>query len=598
MDGFSNTTLFNRQTLLYRMHADYYDALATNDTELVNRKLTQATSAHRAAMLNGTFEFGDDETFIPRDLLAKVSRPLLVAATLGSVDVVQLLLNEGSDLFQETTCGGNIVHCIVSGCASGMTSEEDAVSLYRKLSRVLNQAHLKKLLVQEDKYGLRPLELAAHLGCLLLYEIIQLTPGVYVTKTVKKGAFKEEWIDVTEYETYESGHRRYKSPMLIFAYLDKRRTSESNHRNIHKSDLVTLWSRKKMSSVKSVILFWILTRAFYGAIFFNYITRGQIGNPLNSTKYSNISKEYAAVDNCENKYLYLETSAFVSNIMVAYLIFHSSLIVLTSIIAWIKSYQNNLGHYEMSFNERKELLVHYKFYSYSHFFTGFVYVIAGILSILDLNGSQTLVNWLITLVCTSSLWSVLYFVQTFPSIGHFAIAIQRMVWVLWQFIIVFIITFTPFAHAFYRLLQQPDGCPNPDFSSSPPLHFYNTFLLMLNMVDLKQYRNDIKEGDYGVLLFLHVAFVFMLPILLINFLIALLSTSVAEIMEHKDVIMEVQRLCVIAQTEGYMDQLGFCLRPLWKLLQRNHFHIREGRYYLIRISLITCQQQHEFRFDG
>ena len=448
--------------------------------------------------------------------------------------------------------------------------------------------------MQEDKDGLRPLELAAHMGCQLLYENMQLTSGVYVTKTIKKGVFKEEWIDVTEYETYDPGHRRYKSPMLIFSYLDKRRTSESNHRNIHQSDLVTLWSRKKMSSVKGVILFWILTRTLYGAIFFNYITRGQIGNPLNSTN----SKGHAAVNNCENKYLYLETSAFMSNIMVAYLIFHSSLIVLTSIIVWIKSYQSNLGHYEMGFNKRKELLEHYRFYCYSHFFTGFVYVIAGVLSILDLNGSKTLVNWLITLVCTSSLWSVLYFVQTFPSIGHFAIAIQRMVWVLWQFIVVFTITFSPFAQAFYRLLQQPDGCPNPEFSSSPLLHFYNTFLLMLNMVDLKQYKNDIKEGDYGVLLFLHVVFVFMLPILLINFLIALLSTSVAEIMEHKDVIMEVQRLCVISQTEGYMDQLGFCLRPLWKLLQRKHFHIQDGRYYLIRISLIARQQQREFRFDG
>ena len=94
---------------------------------------------------------------------------------------------------------------------------------------------------------------------------------------------------------------------------------------------------------------------------------------------------------------------------------------------------------------------------------------------------------------------------------------------------------------------------------------------MLNMVDLKQYKNDIKEGDYGVLLFLHVAFVFMLPILLINFLIALLSTSVAEIMEHKDVIMEVQRLCVISQTEGYMDQFGVLPAPLVETLAEKTF---------------------------
>ena len=226
MEGFSNTTLFNKQTLLYKAHSDYYDALVTNDTELVNQKLTRASSTQREAMLNGSFDFGHDETFIPRNFLNKVSRPLLVAATLGSVDVVELLLNEGSDLFQETVCGGNIVHCIVNGCAIGMTSEKDAASFYRKLGTMVNEVQLKKLLMHEDKDGLRPLESAAHLGCLLLYENIHLTPSVYVTKTILVGVFKEEWIDVTEYETYDPGHRRYKSPMLIFGYLDKRMISE------------------------------------------------------------------------------------------------------------------------------------------------------------------------------------------------------------------------------------------------------------------------------------------------------------------------------------------------------------------------------------
>ncbi len=59
------------------------------------------------------------------------------------------------------------------------------------------------------------------LGCITLYESIHLSPNVYVTKTIEKGSFNEEWIDITEYESYEAGNRRNWGPVGIFSFLDK-----------------------------------------------------------------------------------------------------------------------------------------------------------------------------------------------------------------------------------------------------------------------------------------------------------------------------------------------------------------------------------------
>ena len=104
------------------------------------------------------------------------------------------------------------------------------------------------------------------------------------------------------------------------------------------------------------------------------------------------------------------------------------------------------------------------------------------------------------------------------------------------------------------------------------------------MVDFTQFESSLSSGDYILLLLLHNFYVFLLPILLINFLIALLSASVGEVHERKEVVMAIQKLCVITQTERHMQQF-WCMRSLWKRIQRKHFQVEDGRYYLVRLTL-------------
>ena len=577
--------------LNFERYRPYFIALRDNDVEKVSAMLFKADELERDAMLNGRFDFGKD-SFIPDVAASRLSQPLFIATCYASLETVELLLKEGADLFQLNVSRGNILHSLVAGSSFDDVLEERSVLVYKKLVSLLDESQLNKLLMHENNDGLRPIEQAVNLGTLVLYEAMQLTPGVYVTKTIEKGVFKEEWIDITEYETYDPGHRRAKSPPFMMSFLDKKVLSSPKDAAVVQSDFITSWMDKKMKSTWFIIAFWAFLRIVYAALFFIYITKGKKNKNLDldletTTRGSlmiNVTTRAQQPKDCETEYMYFTASPTAGQIIVIYSILHSILCVITTILSRRQYNLDNVHVYRTKLTRKKDCILGHFFYVVNHMVTNILYVLAEVLVILDLAGTHTFVNILVILTCITSVWSVIYFIQVLPSIGYFAIVLQRMVYVLIQFSVVFVLILLPFPHAFYRLLQGQDGCGNQEFSPNFHAAFYNTFTVLLNMVDFTHFEPTLSSGDYVVLLFLHVFYVFLLPILLINFLIALLSASVAEVHEHRAVVMAIQKLCVITQTERHMQQFWF-MRSLWKRIQSKHFHVVDGRYYLIRITL-------------
>ena len=576
--------------LNFERYRHYFIALRDNDVELVSSMLSEADELEKDALLNGRFDFGQDST-IPVVATARVSQPLFIATVFASMETVELLLKEGADLFQVNVSNGNILHSLVAGSSFDSFLEERSVYVYKKLVSLLDESQLNNLLMHESSDGLRPLEQAVNLGTLALYEAMQLTPGVYVTKTIEKGVFKEEWIDITEYETYDPGHRRAKSPPFLMAFLDKNVLSNPKDVAVVQSDFITSWMNKKMKSTWFIIVFWAFLRIIYASMFFIYITKGQKVKHIEietATRGSLLENDSILAcqqqKDCENEYMYFTASPTVGQIMVVYSTIHSILCVGTTILSRRQYNLDKLDLYRAKLTRKKNCILDHTFYVLNHMITNILYVVGEILVILDLEGTHTLVNILVILTCITSVWSVIYFIQVLPSIGYFAIVLQRMVYVLIQFTIVFVLVMLPFPHAFYRLLQGKDGCGNQEFSPSFHVAYYNTFTVLLNMVDFTQFESSLDSGDYLLLLLLHNFYVFLLPILMINFLIALLSASVGEVHERKEVVMAIQKLCVITQTQRHMQQF-WCMRSLWKYIQRKHFHVENGRYYLVRITL-------------
>ena len=524
-------------------------------------------------MLNGVFDFGDDASL---DCVG-LSRPLCVATVFGSVEVFEMLLTVGADLFQKSVNNGNILHSLVAASATCSTLQQRGVSTYKKFIAILDEFKLNNLLLHENNDGLRPLELAVNLGCLCLYECMQLTPGVYVTKTKKKGVFKEEWIDITEYETIETGNRRSKSPLYLHTFLDKTFLRDGNDGAKFVSDLVTLWMNKKFHSVKYILFVIILFVLLDGYAFFTSISKGSKVTGIETL--SNITQR-----NCEYTYLFFEGDSSMDNLLISYLLFYSCISIIINALAWKDYIRQKFLLQKTRSGKKMKLVVDYNLIFFTLTITKGMYVLACTLIVFNLSGTESFINFLIVLTCITSVWPVLYFIQVIPQIGHFAMAMQRMVRILLQFIVLMAIIFVPFSLAAYRLLHGKDGCPNPEFSPNGMSHLYNTFILMLNLIDLRQFESSIEPHDYVILLFLHICFVFMIPILLINFLIALLSSSVQEVMKNKHIVMILQKIGVICQIEKTMVQCG-CLRSLWKHLQSKHFHIVDGRYYIVRKTM-------------
>ena len=87
--------------------------------------------------------------------------------------------------------------------------------------------------------------------------------------------------------------------------------------------------------------------------------------------------------------------------------------------------------------------------------------------------------------CYLSAWSILYFVQLLPSVGHFVNIVQRMQVILVNFIVVYTILLFPFPHVFLVLLKEEDHCELEGFETLSA-GFYSVFKVMVNMLDFRQ----------------------------------------------------------------------------------------------------------------
>ena len=173
--------------------------------------------------------------------------------------------------------------------------------------------------------------------------------------------------------------------------------------------------------------------------------------------------------------------------------------------------------------------------------------------------------------CYVSVWTVLYFIQMIPAIGHFVNSIQKMLTIMVKFLIVYIFILIPYPHAFLLLLSNDEECKPNGFDNIGHA-IYSIFKIMLNMIDF----DDYSSSRFSVHL-LHIIYVFTVAVLLVNFLIALLSTSVGETVEAGDVIMMLQRLSVITTLKR---RLCFFCPLYYKIMNRLVCKCENGRIYL------------------
>ncbi len=287
--------------------------------------------------------------------------------------------------------------------------------------------------------------------------------------------------------------------------------------------------------------------------------------------------------NSANSYLYFKLPFAPSLVLVVFIITYYILMASLELFGYSREDRKREKLLLRNMSAKKEMVVTHTFFQNFDIFTNIAIPLSLILTLINEPELKPFINILVALICLTSVWGILFFLQISSLLGYFTIAMQRIVWVLWQFFILYGIVFLPYVHGLFRFVQESDGNSAKIFSPTVAEHYYNSFVVSLNMIDFTQFRGGTPSFGYFVLLFLHVCYIFVLMILLQNFLIALLSTAVAEVMEHKEVIMLLQKMHIIYLIEFLLAKFSCCF-AIWKYFQNKNFHIENGRYYIKRVS--------------
>ncbi len=556
--------------------------------------------------------------------------PLLFIALLrGKFNAVKVLLSHGVNMQQQDGNGWNVVHYFIAISYFDGDFEKKAVQLYKNVKNSIPDVDMTKLLLQEDLEGLRPIEMALHYGCILLFEQIINTPGYYLAKTETRGLWKYIWYDITDYENCGcKPNRRDRCLLMLLSNIDKQAALRPCQLDIIKNGMLYKWTFHKLLTNVPFILLWLSLRLVSFFMFFAILSsnlstalRGdfidgyiyEFFQRLNFTvtNRTQFVAAYRAIHNgsdyteeqreelyevtriaqlqvnasmCDKPDWYSATSSdgFLELTMF-YIILYGIFSMLFDLIEKIISGLKNWSKWHTCFGKEKELVVTKWYYRACQFLFCLLSIVWGFCYAF-LPGTPITEYGVIPTGFTS-VWTILYFVQMLPAIGHFVNSIQRMLGIMFQFVFVYMLVLSPYPHLFKFLLTGEDGCSVDGFANIGE-GIYTTFKVMLNMVEFTNYEDAAKGGSF----ILHIIYVFLVAILLVNFLIALLSSSVSEIVDAGDVIMMLQRLSVVTLLERRMT---WFLPVYYKLVHRLTYKCDKGRIFIVHCQFSGIEDRDE-----
>ena len=170
-------------------------------------------------------------------------------------------------------------------------------------------------------------------------------------------------------------------------------------------------------------------------------------------------------------------------------------------------------------------------------------------------------------------WSMMYFIQLLPFVGHYIIIMQRMLKTMMIFVAVFILMLIPFSQSFVLFVVANVGHFCVEGFQSYFETYYSMFTIILNMFDF----SSIPTNNPAGLHLLHVSFTFGISILLINFLIAMMSNDVSLVNDYRHEVVAIQRLSIYFIVES---RLGFLLAKYYEWQKSKIFLYKGDRVYI------------------
>ena len=501
-----------------------------------------------------------------------------LAAVFNARNVMRVLVEQQVSATERTRHGNNYLHCLIA--FASLENEEvecDILSSAEYIRSLLSDQDYTKILLAENYQGLRPLELASHLGTMILFRHIFESRLVYMTLVRDMGIYVRQYYDITE---YVKGSRLFKSPPCTMMLLEEKRLGYKSVHDVFLTDPIKTWFASIMFTNLPYIVIWSLLRITFLVAFFcamllticlKYVAEEDSG--FNETQM-NISARKDSPGGCyDNADAILNVMTTTMVPLTWYACLFSACAILHDIILCIIMLVRFGRWHFKTVHGTKCLVLYNKFYLLAEASTliGALVVGQGMLnSFVTHNFDVSLLQYIgpmvIIAVC-ACVWNILYFLQLVPGLNLYVVAIQRMLDDFVNFAVVFGLFFLCYSFGF--------GILNNKTTNMWDI-VYTTFETMLNITNYENATITIQ--------FLHVAFIFMIVYLLLNILIAIFASAYEHVTKNKAVIMRIQTLTVAFRTEYFGKTF---LTPLHNRLRRKHLVFKGDKVYVTKIVMKT-----------
>ncbi len=504
-------------------------------------------------------------------------RAWFLALIWSSWEVIQCFIENGMDITLQDGAGNNCIHILIYNAYFDRSQEIHCSEKYHRIMQHNDIKQRNALLNTENRVGMRPLELASFLGTLELAKDILNTEGVYVSCR-DLGAYTLLLFDITEYESFHSS-RKHLSPIYYIMLIEKEAARQPLVTDFIKSELVLKWVNAKRKVNLVFLRVWFLCRMLYVAAFFicMWSFTNEKDSPSSSHSIVQGVKNYTTCMASQQQNLFPGSKLWQEKSLYELIAFgYLLLFTLCSIscdvmeaLVWLHKKITNICSAMSTPKGRRDTVLSYWYYRLTQLNLALGALFMILCHVAEVQIDIFVHNQIFVLTAAATSWTIVYFVQTVPLIGLYAVILQRMLTKIFTMSLIFVSFLAVYATVFHQLVNQNQIKCAEDFKSIG-YSMYGAFKVMLNLVDFTQYSID----DHLSLILAHFRYFFEVNIMMINFLIALFAYTLDNVMCRKKLFETVQKLNVVLTAESRVPK---CLASYVKRRQKQEFFCEKGR---------------------
>ncbi len=407
---------------------------------------------------------------------------------------------------------------------------------------------------------------------------------------------QESMYDVTDYEECNTEH----TPLTHLTTLDTECLGKTTTTHFFENKMIQNWISSKIKSSFSALVVWIISRIFFLVIFIVFDMRlasfeeetflqSKYNLNSNGTNVSSSSEAFMTNNRLTSCLLRHYHVSLFDYFCAVYILSSCLFRILSGSYVTVKSVIWLLGHnpYMCYPHRRKSPICEQGLvYILTAFNASISAIFFTILKILRLKLTISIsffyddFTYFSVLLCIAV--EFLLICQVLPKVGSFPMIINRLFGDLYSFLAILILFSAPFVMAMQHIINRREIECTPHFRNSVD-SFYSMFLAMNNMLNIEKLVEGLElEESVTTLYFLHFFFVFSVSILLLNFLIALFSHSVAKTMEHEKIMVSLNTLNILL----YLEKLLSGILGWWfKIMRRKCFTYRDGRLFVTCVKI-------------